>query len=252
MARQRSSRGAGEGPSSPALRPIEEEALREAVASLAALDLAGLRLQWRNVFGGSAPVHLPKPLLARILAYRLQADAFGDLPTPSAGRSRASALGARPLADKRVDRAGHGRLCDGSNPAPSWFANGMAVSTASWRWRKASPGRADPTAACPRSRGRSPAVTGTGRGSSASPDPGRWRARQRRSRSLNRRGCRASTKTQGSPHESTTELTVGLRPSVPSMRGLYARLDRPRARTGLQFPRRPARSLRGLRQEPGS
>ena len=48
--------------------------------NLATLDLAGLRLQWRNVFGGCAPVHLPKPLLARILAYRLQADAFGDLP----------------------------------------------------------------------------------------------------------------------------------------------------------------------------
>ena len=59
---------------------VEEAALREAVANLATLDLAGLRLQWRNVFGGSAPVHLPKPLLARILAYRLQANAFGDLP----------------------------------------------------------------------------------------------------------------------------------------------------------------------------
>ena len=93
MARQRSSRGAGEGPSSPALRPIEEEALREAVASLAALDLAGLRLQWRNVFGGSAPVHLPKPLLARILAYRLQADAFGDLP--DAVRRTLEGFGAR-------------------------------------------------------------------------------------------------------------------------------------------------------------
>jgi hypothetical protein len=81
MARRRSS-GAGKGLPLPALRPVEEAALREAVANLAALDLAGLRLQWRNIFGGSAPVHLPKPLLVRILAYRLQADAFGDLPDP--------------------------------------------------------------------------------------------------------------------------------------------------------------------------
>ena len=62
------------------LRPVEESALREAVAVLAALYLTGLRLQWRNVFGGSAPPHLSKLLLARILAYRVQADALGDLP----------------------------------------------------------------------------------------------------------------------------------------------------------------------------
>lgn len=79
MARRQSS-GVGEGLTLSALRPVEEAALREAVANLAALDLAGLRLQWRNVFGGSAPMHLPKPLLPHILAYRLQADAFGDLP----------------------------------------------------------------------------------------------------------------------------------------------------------------------------
>jgi hypothetical protein len=78
MAGRRSSHNAGGRP--PALRPVEESALREAVAVLAALDLTGLRLQWRNVFGGSAPAHLPKLLLSRILAYRVQADAIGDLP----------------------------------------------------------------------------------------------------------------------------------------------------------------------------
>src|SRR5271157_1439189 len=62
-------------------------------SSLAALDLAGLRLQWRNAFGGSPPVHLAKPLLARILAYRLQADAFGDLP--DAVRRTLEGFGAR-------------------------------------------------------------------------------------------------------------------------------------------------------------
>jgi Protein of unknown function (DUF2924) len=79
MARRRSSRGVGEGMSSLARRPVEESELRKAVANLATVDLAGLRLQCRNVFGGAAPLHLPKPLLARILAYRLQADALGDL-----------------------------------------------------------------------------------------------------------------------------------------------------------------------------
>jgi hypothetical protein len=80
MAQRRWSHGACEGLSSLARRPVDESELRAAVANLATLDLARLRLQWRNVFGGAAPLHLPKPLLARILAYRLQADAFGDLP----------------------------------------------------------------------------------------------------------------------------------------------------------------------------
>jgi hypothetical protein len=101
MARRRSS-GAGKGLPRPAPRPVDEAALIEAVANLAALDLAGLRLQWRNVFGGSAPMHLPRPLLARILAYRLQADAFGDLP--DAVRRTLESFGARRSA--RVGQAG--------------------------------------------------------------------------------------------------------------------------------------------------
>jgi hypothetical protein len=80
MARRQSARSAGEGLSSLARRPVDESKLSESLAILATLDLTGLRLQWRNVFGGAAPLHLPKPLVARIIAYRLQADAFGDLP----------------------------------------------------------------------------------------------------------------------------------------------------------------------------
>jgi len=93
MARRRSSRGVGEGWSSPAPRAVEGSALKDAVVRLAGLDLAGLRLQWRNAFGGSAPAHLPKPLLARIVAYRLQADALGDLP--HAVRQTLDGFGAR-------------------------------------------------------------------------------------------------------------------------------------------------------------
>ena len=80
MASSRRSRRAGEDAPPPALRPGEEAALREAVVSLAALDLAGLRLQWRNIIGGAAPERLPRLLRTRILAYRLQAAALGDLP----------------------------------------------------------------------------------------------------------------------------------------------------------------------------
>ena len=34
---------------------------------------------WRNLFGRMAPTHLPKFLLLRIIAYRMQADVYGDL-----------------------------------------------------------------------------------------------------------------------------------------------------------------------------
>ena len=49
------------------------------VANLEGLDLNGLRRQWRAHLGGEPPAHLPRWLLARVLAYRLQSDAFGDL-----------------------------------------------------------------------------------------------------------------------------------------------------------------------------
>jgi hypothetical protein len=49
------------------------------VANLEGLDLNGLRCQWRAHLGGEAPAHLPRWLLMRMLAYRLQSDAFGDL-----------------------------------------------------------------------------------------------------------------------------------------------------------------------------
>jgi hypothetical protein len=45
------------------------------VANLEGLDVNGLRRQWRT----EAPAHLPRWLLIRVLAYRLQSDAFGDL-----------------------------------------------------------------------------------------------------------------------------------------------------------------------------
>jgi hypothetical protein len=49
------------------------------VANLEGLDLDGLRRQWRVHLGGEPPTHLPRWLLMRGLAYRLQSDAFGGL-----------------------------------------------------------------------------------------------------------------------------------------------------------------------------
>jgi hypothetical protein len=53
--------------------------LSSIVANLEGLDLNGLRRQWRAHLGGEAPAHLSRWLLMKVLAYRLQSDAFGDL-----------------------------------------------------------------------------------------------------------------------------------------------------------------------------
>ena len=57
----------------------ETTALEHEIARLRGLDLQGLQARWRTMFGRRAPVHLPKHLLLRIIAYRLQADVHGDL-----------------------------------------------------------------------------------------------------------------------------------------------------------------------------
>ena len=53
--------------------------IEDEIARLRDLDLKGLRVRWRNAFGKPAPEHLSRYLLFRIIAYRLQADRFGDL-----------------------------------------------------------------------------------------------------------------------------------------------------------------------------
>lgn len=57
----------------------KREEIEADIMRLRGLDLDGLRLAWRAVFGRTAATHLPKHILLRILAHRLQAEAFGDL-----------------------------------------------------------------------------------------------------------------------------------------------------------------------------
>ena len=49
------------------------------IARLRGHDVGELRARWHTVFGRRAPPHLPRHLLFRILAYRLQADRLGEL-----------------------------------------------------------------------------------------------------------------------------------------------------------------------------
>ena len=79
MAGRRPPRGAGEGLLRPTPRPEGVLALDDMIAALVELDANGLCLQWRNHLGGTPPAHLPRWLLMKILAYRIQATAFGGL-----------------------------------------------------------------------------------------------------------------------------------------------------------------------------
>src|SRR6516162_9799510 len=60
-------------------RLLPKPSIEDEIARLSDLDLKALRVQWRNAFGKPAPEHLTRYLLFRIIAYRLQADRFGDL-----------------------------------------------------------------------------------------------------------------------------------------------------------------------------
>ena len=53
------------------------------VAQLRDLDVQGLRSVWESKYGGKAAAHLPRHLLYRLLAYRLQAEHLGDLDPAS-------------------------------------------------------------------------------------------------------------------------------------------------------------------------
>lgn len=60
-------------------RPASGDRLRAELDRLAGLDAAGLAARWRRVFGRAPPPGLSRALLHRALAYRIQADALGDL-----------------------------------------------------------------------------------------------------------------------------------------------------------------------------
>jgi hypothetical protein len=63
----------------PAATRSSGASVEDEIAHLRDLDLRGLRARWQSVFQRPAALHLPRHLLFAVLAFRIQADRFGDL-----------------------------------------------------------------------------------------------------------------------------------------------------------------------------
>jgi hypothetical protein len=79
MAKRVQSRGAYEALPPLAPRSDRVAEMDDTISALVDLDANGLCLHWRNCLGRTPPAHLPRWLLMKILAYRIQAAALGGL-----------------------------------------------------------------------------------------------------------------------------------------------------------------------------
>lgn len=88
------------------LGPRDQKAIGVEIARMRDLDIGELRNHWHTVFRHRAPLHLPRQLVFRILAHRLQSDWLGSLDgecerildgstTPEASGKRAADLNRR-------------------------------------------------------------------------------------------------------------------------------------------------------------
>ena len=60
-------------------RVTAETSVEDEIAHLRGLDLKRLSARWQSVFQRPPPAHLGRHLLFSVIAYQIQADAFGDL-----------------------------------------------------------------------------------------------------------------------------------------------------------------------------
>nr|WP_246725381.1 DUF2924 domain-containing protein [Beijerinckia sp. L45] len=77
----------------------EAEILADAIAELQLLDAGMLQRRWRSLVGRPVPSDLGRPLMLRILAYKLQAQRLGDLDKASLRELTGLAVGSNVKAE---------------------------------------------------------------------------------------------------------------------------------------------------------
>ena len=60
-------------------RPVDPAAIEAEVDHIRSLGIVALRGRWRLMFGATPPPGLTKDIMARMIAYRIQEEAFGGL-----------------------------------------------------------------------------------------------------------------------------------------------------------------------------
>jgi hypothetical protein len=125
------------------IAPVSE--LDDEIAHLRDLDLRGLRARWHSVFRRKAPDHLPRHLLYRMIAYRLQAERLGDLDRDTQRFLDRVAAGTRKGDELR--KGATVPAVTASSPEPSWCGSGTACPSVSSSWTRALPGTEPPIAA---------------------------------------------------------------------------------------------------------
>jgi hypothetical protein len=62
-----------------AVRSVDAAAIEAEIDHVRSLGIDALRSRWRAVFGATPPAGLTKDIMARMIAYRMQEEAFGGL-----------------------------------------------------------------------------------------------------------------------------------------------------------------------------
>ena len=113
----------------------ERKSLDIEIARLRGLDVSALQTRWHAVFGRRAPAHLPRHLLFRVLAYRIQADLIGDLDSKSQ-RLLDRAASPEKAGERAISRRS-GELRPGTMLAREWKGEmqRMAILVNGFAWR---------------------------------------------------------------------------------------------------------------------
>jgi hypothetical protein len=65
---------------------VTDRTIQEEIGSLADLDLVSLRRRWLGLYRSAVPTRMSRELLVQVIAYRLQENAFGGLPSVTPAR----------------------------------------------------------------------------------------------------------------------------------------------------------------------